>query len=194
MHTKLDLVLGGISILLDKIQPQPGSPQHFIGQQSDHQLVVESPIAKCDPVLLLDALPVPSFPFPSSSGLDLKAHEVDPDFTPRIDMLKFTLCKAGAVSGDPCGDHICGNDDDHYDDSCVIGMSNASEYHDDDGFLDYEESCLSGADVTAVRQDNGGTFIADYETDSNETSDSSNDISNDPEFLAFMRGEWHPDM
>ena len=141
------------------------TPPHQVGSQRSMS------------ALRLDA--VPRFPCPSKQAPTCHYDEVDPHYTPRINMAHFLPTKPMDV--DLCSSKL--------DDPCLsspLALAVASD--DVDGFLDQEECLLHGVGDAGLVPG----FNDDHSTvDSN---DSSYDWSEDTEFMAFVNGTWHPDM
>ena len=214
LQSKVDLVLGGISLLLDKSsiapatssattpstaahhsslppQPAPIPLQHFTSSfcTPPHRLGHPSHHVSSnniDDLSHIPILPVPSFPFPAGAS--------SAEFTPRIDMSLFLLGVDNYV-----GNAVS---------STMKEQPHAVPYNDIDGFLNAEEKCNGGndgvagsdggVDQGAVEHDlSKANLEATYiSSDSSSSVDSSDhyDWNSDPEFIAFMNGVWHPDM
>ena len=141
------------------------TPPHQVGRQRSVS------------ALRLDA--VPSFPFPSKQAPTCHYDEVDPHYTPRINMAHFLPTKPMDV--DLCSSKL--------DKPCLSShLALAVAFDDVDGFLDQEECLLGGVgDAGLVPGFNDDHSIVD-------SNDSSYDWSEDTEFMAFVNGTWHPDM
>ena len=213
-HVKLDLVLGGLATIMDKrkhdaVQSTTSSssctPLHRLGYPSHHEIspdIIELPI-----------MTVPSFPFPAVPPPDVKLDvKHEPEVTPRIDMSLFLpgdiTCVSNAVGSTMKKQPHA----DLYDD--VDGFLDAEEKSQCN--VSYGSDCVDGGDETIVaksdlRKTNVGVGVdqngvgpdlckasleADYRSsDDSSLSDSSDhyDWSNDPEYIAFINGTWHPD-
>ena len=237
MHVKMDLVLGWLAsttmaasttIAAPTMMAAPTAstfrtPPHSIGNHSDHQSTSTSAIDDCNAALSFPIDRIPCFPFPSlqvpTSRViqDTHCDEVDPCYTPRIDMSKFALIEDNFLDesirqGDDLGDSSFPIIHDAANGSLAFGVNDYVNPgplgSKDDGTrsFSHDDRCRTTVCLAFPFTDEDGFLDVEEsllkcdghcsgEADSDEDLDYEDrvDWSKDPEFIAFLNGTWHPD-